>query len=99
MMKSHLIAILAPAVLAAGAARAQTPLPAPLDLKGAIVYALDHNYAIRQAREQIRQQEGVIVQVQAQRIPNVSANGQYQRNDAAVSTSTIRTPVARTACS
>ena len=36
---------------------------------------LDYNYAIRQAREQIRQQEGVIFQVQAAGIPNVSAVG------------------------
>jgi outer membrane protein TolC len=68
-----------------GAAPAAAPLPAPLDLKAAITYALDHNYAILQAREQIRQQEGVIFQVQAAGIPNVSAVGGYQRNAAAIS--------------
>jgi outer membrane protein len=62
-------------------------LPSPLDLKGAIGYALDHNYAIRQARETIRLQEGVIVQVSSQQIPNVSAQGQYQRNAEAISQS------------
>ena len=81
------IPILALAALAGGAARAQAPLPAPLDLRSAILYALDHNYAIRQAREQIREQEGVIIQVEAQRIPNVSAAGQYQRNAAVLSQS------------
>jgi outer membrane protein len=60
-------------------------LPSPLDLKGAIGYALDHNYAIRQAREAIRLQEGVIIQVRSQEIPNLSAGGQYQRNAAAIS--------------
>ena len=66
---------------------AMTSLPAPLDLKSAIHYALDHNYAILQAREQIRQQEGVIVQVKAQGIPNVVGTGGYQRNAAAISQS------------
>jgi outer membrane protein len=61
--------------------------PSPLDLKGAIGYALDHNYAILQAREMIRQQEGVIMQVQSQGIPNVNASGEYQRNAAEISQS------------
>jgi hypothetical protein len=55
-------------------------VPNPLDLRGAIRYAVDHNYAILQAREQIRQQEGVIIQVESAEIPNVSANAAYQRN-------------------
>jgi outer membrane protein len=61
--------------------------PSPLDLKGAIGYALDHNFAILQARETIRQQEGAIVQVRGQEIPNVSAQGQYQRNEESISQS------------
>ena len=75
----------ASAVLAEGAAPAAPP--DPLDLKGAVTYALDHNYAILQAREQIRQQEGVIYQVQAAGIPNVSAVGGYQRNSPDISPS------------
>ncbi|HVW22016.1 MAG TPA: TolC family protein [Opitutaceae bacterium] len=71
---------------AALAARAQgpapAPLPDPLDLKGAVVYALDHNYAILQAREQVRAQEGLVLQAQAPGIPNVTGNGNYQRNAA-----------------
>jgi outer membrane protein TolC len=59
--------------------------PSPLDLKGALGFALDHNYSIRQARETIRLQEGVIVQVKSQEIPNVGAQGQYERNAASVS--------------
>lgn len=64
---------------------AQSELPSPLDLGSAIGFALDHNYAILQAREAVRQQEGVVVQVSSQRIPNVSAQGQWQRNAAAIS--------------
>jgi outer membrane protein TolC len=62
-----------------------TEVPSPLDLRGAIGYALDHNYAILQAREAVRLQEGVIIQVSSPRIPNVSASGQWQRNSTAIS--------------
>jgi outer membrane protein TolC len=64
---------------------ASAELPSPLDLKGAIGYALDHSFTVLQARETIRLQEGVIVQVRGQEIPNVSAQGQYQRNDPTIS--------------
>jgi outer membrane protein TolC len=60
-------------------------LPSPLDLRGAIGYALDHNYSILQARETIRLQDGLIVQVKSQSIPNVGAQGQYQRNQSSIS--------------
>jgi outer membrane protein TolC len=62
-----------------------TDLPSPLDLRGAIGYALNHNYMVLQSRETIRLQEGVIVQVRAQEIPNVSGLGQYQRNEPSIS--------------
>jgi outer membrane protein len=80
--------VLATAALAAGAAFGApdpAPLPSPLDLRAAIGYALDHNYAILQAREAIRLQEGVIIQVRSQQLPNVGAQGQWQHNDASVS--------------
>ena len=70
----------------AGLGQPATGLPEKLDLKAAIRYALDHNYLILQAREVIRQQEGVIMQVKAQEIPNLGATGEYQRNSAAIST-------------
>jgi outer membrane protein len=62
------------------AAAAQQPVPDQLDLKTAIGFALENNFAIRQARERIRQQEGVVVQVSSRDIPNVAATGSYQRN-------------------
>jgi outer membrane protein len=76
-----------PALCAPAGNPAAAELPPLLDLKGAIGYALDHNFAILQARETIRQQEGVIIQVRGQEIPNVSAQGQYQRNDESISQS------------
>lgn len=64
---------------------APASLPDPLDLNGAIAYALQHNYVILQAREQIRQQDGIILEVQAPGIPNVAGIAGYQRNQSTVS--------------
>jgi len=88
-MKNHALFLMAWFALSASAVHAAGPagavLPDPLDLKSAIVYALDHNYAILQSRELIRQQEGIVVQVKAPGIPNVAATGSYQRNQSTVS--------------
>lgn len=66
---------------------APMPVPDSLDLPTAIGFALEHNFSIRQARERIRQQDGVVIEVSARNIPNVSANAAYQRNDTDVSSS------------
>jgi TolC family type I secretion outer membrane protein len=58
----------------------EPPVPDSLDLKTAIGFALENNFTIRQARERIRQQEGVEIQVRARLIPNVSASGSYTGN-------------------
>jgi outer membrane protein TolC len=63
------------------------PEPETIDLQTAIGYALDNNFAIRQARERIRQQEGVLVEVRASAIPNVGAGGSVQYNDKEISQS------------
>src|SRR3954463_7942170 len=59
----------------------QQGVPEQLDLKTAIGFAIENNFAIRQARERIRQQEGVLIEVKAREIPNVAASGAYQVND------------------
>jgi len=69
------------AIAQAQPARPVQPVPDTLDLPTAIAFALENNFAIRQARERIRQQEGVVVEVSARTIPNVSADAAYQRND------------------
>lgn len=56
-------------------------VPDRLDLEYALAFALDNNFAIRQAKERIRQQEGVVLEVKSSSIPNVSAGGSYQHND------------------
>ncbi len=80
----------AAALLGAGsmlraAADGSQPVPATLDLPTAIKYAVENNYTIREARERIREQEGVEITVRARQIPNVAANGTYTGNSRAIS--------------
>lgn len=56
-------------------------IPATLDLSSATAYALEHNYAIRMAKERIREQEGMIVEVKASVLPNASIQSSYSRTD------------------
>lgn len=84
--KAELRTLLGAAVVAVSSLSAQPPPPPPdvpdtLDLKTAIDFAIENNFAIRQARERIRQQEGVVIEVMARAIPNVGADAVYQRND------------------
>ena len=72
-------------LLASPGLRAEPALPDPLDLKATVAFALENNFTIRQARERIRQQEGVEIQVRARQIPNVSAAGSYSGNTKEIS--------------
>ena len=56
-------------------------LPPALDLPSATSYALEHNYAIRMAKERIREQEGMIVEVKSSVLPNASVQSSYSRTD------------------
>src|SRR4051812_13079389 len=56
-------------------------VPEGLDLPYALGFALDNNFAIREAKERIRQQEGIVLEVRANQLPNVSSTAGYQRND------------------
>ncbi len=60
------------------------PVPDLLTVDQCLRYALRYNYSIRQARERLREQEGLIVEVRAQALPNVSVDGNYSRNDKAL---------------
>jgi outer membrane protein TolC len=70
-----------------GAPAPAQDVPDKLDMPAALRFALDNNFAIRQARERIRQQDGVVVEVKARSIPNVSANGAFQLNEKDISQS------------
>ena len=72
--------------LLGAAETAQQPVPEALDLSTAIQFAVDNNFAIRQARERIRQQEGVEIEVRAQQLPKLVASSSYSLNDKEIST-------------
>src|SRR6478609_7371805 len=61
-------------------------VPAKLDLEYSLAFALDNNFAIRQAKERIRQQEGILLEVRSAQIPNVGSTAGYQRNADEIST-------------
>lgn len=80
-------------LLGAASAFAESPTPAPeipdkLDLQTAIGYALDNNFSIRQARERIREQEGLIVEVKSAIIPNVDLTAGYSKMADEIATQT-----------
>ena len=74
----------APAPASATTYPAAPDVPPRLDLQGAVGYALEHNYAILQARERIKEQEGLIVQIKAAALPSVSLNSSYSQHDEAL---------------
>lgn len=86
---------LASLLLLASALRAEPDpnqrVPDSLDLSQAIKFALENNYDIRTAKEQIRQQEGVVVTVRAAELPTVAANGTYQLNQDKISSTIPQT--------
>jgi outer membrane protein len=77
----RLFAALALAVPTASALWAQPAGPAVLDLDGALRLALENSHAIKQARERIRQEEGVLLEVRALDLPSVEASAQYRESD------------------
>lgn len=96
MKTSSFLALFAPAALLIGgtaqsfaqsaAAPVATVTAAPdvpprLDLRNAIAYALEHNYSILQARERIKEQEGLIVEVKAKTIPQLGLASSYKKKD------------------
>lgn len=72
------------ALMAAGPRDVRRPdapdIPDKLDLQTAIRFALDNNFAILQAKERIREQEGLIVEVRALALPSASIDSGYTKN-------------------
>lgn len=62
-------------------------VPDELSLPYALAFALDNNFAIRAAKERIRQQEGILLEVRAAGVPNVGAAANYTRLDREISSS------------
>jgi len=82
---SSLAALWLTAVFASAVPTSEQPMPDKLDLKNALQFALENNFTIRQARERIKQQEGVEIEVRARQLPNVAAGGSYTFNDREIS--------------
>jgi len=80
LFKTALFALTATApVFLSAAPEPDREVPPRLDLPGAIQFALENNFSIRQARERIKQQEGVLVEVRAREIPNVATTYYYSK--------------------
>jgi len=60
-------------------------VPDTFDLATAKAYALENNFEIRRAIEQIEEQEGLIVEVKAQTRPSLTLDADYQRLDEGLS--------------
>lgn len=60
-------------------------VPDSLDLQTAVRYALENNFDIRQAKERIREQEGLIIEVKSLALPNASIDSGYTKEDAELS--------------
>lgn len=89
LMRLPSLLIVGASLLAIAPARAQindgkpdpdVVVPDSLDLPYALGFALDNNFAIRQAKERIREQEGIVLEVRSNQLPNVGASGGYSRN-------------------
>jgi outer membrane protein TolC len=52
-------------------------VPDELSLNYALSFALDNNFSIRQAKERIRQQEGIVLEIRSQQLPNVTSSAGY----------------------
>ena len=83
-MALALLSAASAANLLVAAPNPQQPVPDSLNLKAAVGFAIENNFAIRQARERIRQQEGVVIEVRAREIPNIGASGLAQHNDLSI---------------
>jgi len=72
------LAFVVPAILVA-APEPDREVPPRLDLAGAIQFAIENSFSIRQARERIRQQEGLLVEVRSRNLPNASLDYYYTK--------------------
>lgn len=83
------LALLASGALLSSAALAQPAnsydVPETLDLDTALRFALDHNFEILKAKQRIEEQNGLILEVRAQALPNVSVDGNYTELDSGLS--------------
>lgn len=87
-IRRNLVAAFGGALGLAALATAQNSsyeVPDRLDLNTALQFALEHNFDILQAKQRIEEQNGLIIEVRAQALPEVTARGQYVELDTGLS--------------
>lgn len=62
-------------------------VPDELTLSYALSFALDNNFDIREAKERLRLQQGILMEVRSQMLPNVGSAASYSRLDREISSS------------
>jgi outer membrane protein TolC len=61
--------------------RGSTPLPQAISLQAAIDYAIEHSFAVLQAKERIQEQYGLYLEVKSGVLPNLSLSSRYSEQD------------------
>lgn len=59
----------------------QDQIPAQVELSDLLDYALEHNFSIQKAKEQIEEQEGVIIEIKSAVLPNASMVSSFTQKD------------------
>ena len=80
-MKKPFIFSLVAACAVMTVARADTPPIPDHTLDSMLSYAMEHNFQIQQSQEQIREQEGLIIELKSSVLPNVGVNASYTLED------------------
>ena len=68
-----------------GQSRVPVAIPDRLDLPTVLTYALQNNFSILQAQQRIREQEGLIVEIRSQALPEATLNANYNEIDSGLS--------------
>ena len=68
-----------------GQGRVSVEIPDTLDLPAILTYALENNFSILQAQQRIREQEGLIVEIRSQALPEATINANYTQIDSGLS--------------
>lgn len=71
-------------------------VPESLDLSTALEFALENNFEILKAKQRIEEQNGLIIEVRARALPDVSLRGQYIELDDGLSEVTEFSPAVNT---
>jgi outer membrane protein TolC len=80
MKKPFILSVVA-ACAVITAAQAETPPIPDHTLESMLSYAMEHSFQIQQAQEQIREQEGLIIELKSSVFPNVGLNASYSLED------------------